>query len=136
LNVFIYTAHAKKVELEYLAAFRPCARCLIFKLHFSYLLNRCLRGCLHDGRWDDFWCIGISDWAKQKLKCLLTELKYCREDLVVQEDYNCCLNNLLFTVNYNLSLENNVFWWIVHCDSFQYIEIIPPHISSWRNGIV
>jgi hypothetical protein len=36
----------------------------------------------------------------------LTELKYCREDLVVQEDYYCCLNNLSFTVNYNLSLEN------------------------------
>ena len=37
------TAHAKKVELEYLADLWPCARCLIFKLHFSCLLNRCLR---------------------------------------------------------------------------------------------
>jgi hypothetical protein len=27
---------------------------LVFKLHFSYLLNRHLRGCLHDGMWDDF----------------------------------------------------------------------------------
>ena len=26
----------------------------MFKLYFSYLLNRRLRGCLHDGRWDDF----------------------------------------------------------------------------------
>jgi hypothetical protein len=46
--------HAKKVELEYLADLWLCARCLVFKLYFSYLLNRRLRGCLHDGRWDDF----------------------------------------------------------------------------------
>ena len=46
--------------------------------------------------------------VKQKFKCVLTELKYCGEGLVVQEDYYCCLNNFLFTVNYiNLSLENN-----------------------------
>ena len=38
-------AHAKKVEVEYLATF-DFVRCLIFKLHFSYLMNRCLRGCL------------------------------------------------------------------------------------------
>jgi hypothetical protein len=47
-------AHAKKVELEYLADLWLCARCLVFKLYFSYLLNRRLRGCLHYGRWDDF----------------------------------------------------------------------------------
>ena len=46
---------------------------------------------------------------KTQNECWLTELKYCREDLVVQDDYNCCLNNLSFTVHYNLSLENNVF---------------------------
>jgi hypothetical protein len=40
---------------------------------------------------------------KQKFKCLLTELKYCREDLVVQEDYNYCLNNLSFTVKVPLT---------------------------------
>ena len=46
------------------------------------------------------------------------------------------MNNLSFTVNYNLSLENDdVFCWIVH-DLFQYIEIIPPHISSWQSGRV
>ena len=43
---------------------------------------------------------------KTQNECWLTELKYCREDLVVQDDYYCCLNNLLFTVHYNLSLEN------------------------------
>jgi hypothetical protein len=38
-------------------------------------------------------------------------------DLVVQDDYYCCLNNLSFTVNYSLSLENNVvFCSIVHRD--------------------
>ena len=47
-------AHAKKVELEYLADLWLCARCLVFKLHFFYLLNRYLGGCLHEGRWDDF----------------------------------------------------------------------------------
>ena len=42
------------------------------------------------------------------MKSTVTELKYCGEGLVVQEDYYCCLNNFLFTVNYiNLSLENN-----------------------------
>jgi hypothetical protein len=46
-------AHPKKVELEDLADLSLCAKCLIFKLHFSYLLNRRLRGCLHDGRRDD-----------------------------------------------------------------------------------
>ena len=46
---------------------------------------------------------------KTQNECWLTELKYCREDLVVQDDYYCCLNNLSFTVHYNLSLENNVF---------------------------
>ena len=71
-----------------------------------------------------FWCIEISHKAKRKFKCLLTELKYCREDLVVQEDYYCCLNNL--------SLENNVvFCWIVHRDLFQHIK----HTSSWPSGI-
>jgi hypothetical protein len=83
--------------------------------------------------------IEISPWAKRKFKCWLTELKCWREDLVVQEDldYYCCLNNLSFTVNYNLSLENNeVFCWIVHHNLFQYIEIIPPHISSWQSGII
>ena len=62
-----------------------------------------------------FWNIK-SRQVKQKFKCVLTELKYCGEGLVVQEDYYCCLNNFLFTVNYiNLSLENNeVFCWIVH----------------------
>jgi hypothetical protein len=126
------------LEFEYLADLWPCARHLVFKLHFSYFLNMHRRGCLHDGRWDDFWCIEISHQVKQKFKCLLTELKYCREDLVVQEDYYCCLNNFSFTVNYiNLSLENNeVFCWIVHSDLFQYIEIIPPHISSWQSEII
>jgi hypothetical protein len=38
----------------------------------------------------------------------MLELKCCREDLVVQEDYYFYLNNLSFTVNYNRSLENNV----------------------------
>ena len=42
------------LELEYLADLRPSVRCLVFKLHFSYFLNMRLRGCLHDGRWDDF----------------------------------------------------------------------------------
>jgi hypothetical protein len=37
------------IELEYLADLQPCARCLIFKLHFCYLQNRRVRGCLHDG---------------------------------------------------------------------------------------
>ena len=41
-------------------------------------------------------------YAKQKFKCLLTKLKYCREDLVVQADYYCSL----ILLNYNLSLEN------------------------------
>jgi hypothetical protein len=41
-------------QLKLSAALRLCARCLIFKLHFSYLLNRHLKGCLHDGRRDDF----------------------------------------------------------------------------------
>jgi hypothetical protein len=71
---------------------------------------------------------------KTQNECWLTELKYCREDLVVQDDYYCCLNNLFFTVHYNLC-----FFLIVHCDSFdsfQYIEIIPLHISSWQSGIV
>ena len=49
-----YTVHAKKVELEYLANIRLCARCLIFILHFSYFLNRYLMGYLHVGRWGDF----------------------------------------------------------------------------------
>jgi hypothetical protein len=88
------------LELEYLVDLWRCARRLVFKLHFSYFLNMRLMGCLHDGRWDDFWCIEISHQVKQKFKCLLTELKYCREDLVVQEDYYCCLNNFSFTVNY------------------------------------
>ena len=43
---------------------------------------------------------------KTQNECWLTELKYCREDFVVQDDYYCCLNNLSFTVHYNLSLEN------------------------------
>jgi hypothetical protein len=46
-------------------------------------------------------------------------------------DY-CCLTNLSFTVNYNLSesVENNVvFCCIVHHNLFQYIKIIPPHTS-------
>ena len=30
-----------------------------------------------------------------------------KEDFVLQEDYFCCLNNVSFTVNYNLSLKNN-----------------------------
>jgi hypothetical protein len=116
-----------ELELEYLADLWPCAKCLVFKLHFSYFLK-------NDGRWDDFWCIEISHQVKQKFKCLSTELRYCREDLVVQEDYYCCLNNISFTVNYiNLSLENNeVFCWIVHGDLFQYIKIIPPHISPGK----
>jgi hypothetical protein len=40
---------------------------------------------------------------------MLTELKCCREDHVVQEDFYSFLNNLSFTVNYNPSLENEVF---------------------------
>jgi hypothetical protein len=137
LNVFIYTAYAKKVELEYLADLRPCARCLIFKLHFSYLLNRNLyRGFLHDGRWDDFWCVGISHQAKQKFKCLLTQLKYCREHLVVQEDYLLLLLEQPFVYSYNLSLENNVF--LLNCALWliSIHRIILPHISPWQSGIV
>jgi hypothetical protein len=58
------------------------------------------------------WCIETSHYRLNE--CWLTELQRCREDLVVQEDYYCCLNNLSFTVNYNLSLENNeVLCWIV-----------------------
>ena len=37
-----------------LATLRLCARCLILKLPFSYLPNRRLRGCLLDGRNNDF----------------------------------------------------------------------------------
>ena len=34
--------------------------------------------------------------------CWLTELKCCREDLVVQKDYSCCLKNLSFTATHDL----------------------------------
>jgi hypothetical protein len=47
-------AHAKKVELEYLAVLWLCEGVWYSKLHFSYLLNRRLRDCIHDGRSDDF----------------------------------------------------------------------------------
>jgi hypothetical protein len=43
LKVSNKIAHAKKVELEYLADLSLCARCLIFELHFFYLLNRRFR---------------------------------------------------------------------------------------------
>ena len=46
-------------KLQYLADLRLCARYLIFKLHFSYFLNRHLTGYLHVGRWGYFWCIEI-----------------------------------------------------------------------------
>ena len=36
---------------------------------------------------------------------------------------------------YNPSLENNkVFCWIMHCDLFQHIEIILPHIYPGKVG--
>ena len=35
------------LELEYLADLSPCARCLVFKLHFSYFLNMCLKPVFH-----------------------------------------------------------------------------------------
>jgi hypothetical protein len=76
-------------------------------------------------------CFLKMEALKRKFKCWLTDLKCCGEDLVVQEDYYCCLNNLSFTGNYNLCLEiHEVFCWIVHHELFQYIEIIPPAILS------
>jgi hypothetical protein len=41
-------------------------------------------GCLHVGRRGDF---DVLNKAKRKFKCWLTELKCCREDIAVQEDY-------------------------------------------------
>jgi hypothetical protein len=63
---------------------------------------------------------------------LLTELNYCREDLVVQEDfvvredYYCCLNNLSFTVNYNLSLENvfSELYTVIHFNTSKSSRLI------------
>ena len=47
-------AHAKKVELEYLAVLWLCEGVWYSKFHFSYLLNSRLMDCIHDGRSDDF----------------------------------------------------------------------------------
>jgi hypothetical protein len=55
LKVFIKITHAKKVELEYLADLRHCARCFgIQNAFFLHSEQAYLRGCLHDGKWDDF----------------------------------------------------------------------------------
>ena len=53
----IHAGHAKKVELEYLADLQLCARCFIFKLHFSYFLYRHLTGYLHVENNVVFCCI-------------------------------------------------------------------------------
>jgi hypothetical protein len=50
----IIIIHTKARSYKHWADLWLCARCLVFKLHFSYLLNRRLRGCLHNGGWDDF----------------------------------------------------------------------------------
>ena len=39
LKILYKTTHAKKVEYSAACSLRLCARCSIFKLHFSYLLN-------------------------------------------------------------------------------------------------
>jgi hypothetical protein len=51
LSDFLDQGIRPKSRIEYLNELQLCARCLTFKLHFSYLLNRHLRGCLHVGRW-------------------------------------------------------------------------------------
>ena len=85
-------------------------RILGFRLKTIYMIL--LKACLYeptkpgrDERWDDFDVLKKVTRLKRKFTSLVKKLKCWLEDLVVEQDYCCCLASFGFQVQYNLPLE-------------------------------